>query len=184
MKITWIQPYYDLILNEIPVDAKTILDVGAGYGIFGYIMKKARTATISAVEPFDYPLGVYDFLFTTTWQKFHDEKNYDVIVSTEMIEHMSHDDAIAFLDSARHRAKKVIVATPYSFERQEAYDGNQYQIHKCVVSLDDFKDNGYKTKLLGTLCFRGLVCRVYFHPRLKPLMKILGVKITNIIGVH
>lgn len=184
--ITWIQPYYDLILNEIPEGAKTILDVGAGYGIFGYILKRARSATVTAVEPFDYSLDIYDYKFSMTWQEFQKEskKNFDVIVSTEMIEHMSHDDAISFLDDARHRAKKIIIATPYVFEKQDTYDGNKYQAHKCVVSLDDFKKYGYKTKLLGTFYVRGLVCRVYFHPKIKPMLSFFGVKTTNIVGVH
>jgi len=39
-RITWISPYLDIVLDEIPVDVKSILEVGCGSGIFGFIIKK------------------------------------------------------------------------------------------------------------------------------------------------
>jgi hypothetical protein len=188
-KITWIQPYYDLILNEVPKDAKSILDVGAGYGINGFIMKKSRDAELYALEPFkEYDLSHYDFTYDLTGDTWYRDtfKNpfvFDVIVSTEMIEHMESDDAQTFLHSAKKRAKKVIIATPYEWEQQEPYDGNKYQVHKSLMTVQNFIDHKYKVRILGTITKKGLTCRVYCHPKWIKILRLFGFKPTNIIGV-
>ena len=186
-KITWIQPYYDLVLNKIPVDAKSILDVGSGYGIFGFIMEKARGAVVSSIEPFEYDTSHYNYTYRMTWQQWYNDtikkqNKFDVIVSTEMIEHMTHEDAMAFLDTARLRADKVIVATPYEFEEQDAYDDNEFQVHRCKVTVEDFIRHEYKVQLLGTFRFKGMTARVLYHPKWINILRLIGVKPTNIIG--
>jgi hypothetical protein len=139
--ITWIQPYYDLVLNKIPIGCKTVLDVGAGYGIFGFIIKQSRKCTIDAVEPFDYLNKHYDHVFKLEWKDFHngyvgsDTSKYDVLVSTEMIEHLPHEK------------------------------------HHSVMSIRDFEINNYKVQLLGTFNVKGISCRVSFHPKLYPILK-------------
>lgn len=187
MKITWIQPYYDLILNEIPLNAKVILDVGAGYGIFGFILKKSRDVEVTAIEPFDYDLDHYDFSYQMTWDKFYNSVKlyglkYDVLVSTEMIEHLRKPQAVSFLGEVKDRANHIIIATPYNWEQQEHYDGNEFQEHKCLVTINDFKYHNYKVKLLGTITIKGLVGRIYFHPKWLKILKLIGVKPTNIIA--
>lgn len=187
-EITWIQPYYDLILNEIPLDAKTVLDVGAGYGVFGSILKKSRDIITYAVEPFkEYDLSHYDQVINLTWNDFFENcfdeaKPFDVLVSTEMIEHLPKPHAINFLSQAKQAAKKVIIATPYHWEQQEAYDGNEYQRHNCVMTVKNFTDNGYTVRLLGIITKRGLTSRVYFHPRWLKFLEMIGLKTTNIIA--
>jgi hypothetical protein len=185
-KITWIQPYYDLILSRIPTDAKTILDVGAGYGINGFIMKRSRDAIVEAIEPFPYNIDHYDFIYRMTWKEYVEtekyKKKFDVIVSTEAIEHMSEQDGLSFLVQARELARKVIVATPYDFEKQEAYDGNDYQLHRSHWSIEDFGIPGYKCHILGTFHMKGLTARIHFHPKWLKVLKLFGVKPTNIIA--
>lgn len=187
MKITWIQPYYDLILNEIPLNASKIIDVGAGYGIFGFILKKSRECEIHAVEPFDYDLTHYDMSFKNTWSRYFavvdKRKHFDVLVSTEMIEHLPHKEAVAFITEAKQISNKVIIATPYQWEQQDAYDGNEYQIHQSHLLVSDFIKHGYNVHLLGTITVKGLVGRIYFHPKWLKILKLIGVKPTNIIAV-
>jgi hypothetical protein len=185
-KITWIQPYYDLILNQIPTDAKSILDVGAGYGIFGNILKNSRhDATLEAVEPFpEYDLHHYSHTYRMEWEKFYNthEGKYDVLVSTEMIEHLPKEKAVDFLVQAKRKARKVIIATPYEWEQQDPYDNNEYQIHRCLMTVNDFINQGYSVRLLGTITKKGLTGRIYFHPKWLKFLKLIGVKPTNIIA--
>lgn len=188
MKITWMQPYYDLVLNKIPLDTESLIDVGSGYGIFGYIISKARNLkSLTSIEPFDYSVDFYDTNHKITWQEFYKSKlnldKVDVIISTEMIEHLSKKDALLFLHQAKQKAKKVIIVTPYSFENQNAYDDNKYQKHNCVISVNDFITEGYKVELLGVFSVKGLIARLYFHYKWVRVLRFFGIKPTNIIGV-
>ena len=179
-KITWISPYLDIVLDEVPLDSKDILEVGCGSGIFGFILKKTRPdAVIHGVEPFKYPLGHYDFIFRKTWDQFwKDAQSYDVIICNETIEHMDKKSALNFLNEARTVANKVIVGTPYQFDQQDPYDDNPYQVHQCVLTEKDFHDNGYETKIISFNDKKGI--RAYSNSRLTDL---LGCKKMNIIGV-
>jgi len=144
MDITWIQPYYHIILGYIPETPKTILDVGAGYGIFGYIIKKTRNTQLTAIEPFydDLP---HDLVFKMTWKEWYEKHktHYDVLIATEMIEHLPEDEALLFLKQAKETADVVVIATPLKFEEQKAYDNNEYQKHLCAVSKEQFMEEGY-----------------------------------------
>ena len=150
--ITWIQPYYHLILDMVPRDATTFLDVGAGSGIFGFILTRTRDVKqLHAIEPFGYELDHFNNVFRMTWRDWYDKQPsiYDVLISTECIEHMEKEDALLFLDQAKNIAKNIVVATPIKFEEQKAYDGNDYQRHKSVISEAEFIEKGYKTLLFN-----------------------------------
>lgn len=186
MKITWIQPYYDIILGHIPLDTESLIDVGSGYGIFGYILSRARSIkSLISVEPFDYETTHYDSQNRMTWQKFYqmNPDQVDVIVSTEMIEHLSKEDAILFLQQAKKKARKVVIATPYTFEEQTSYDDNNYQIHRCLVTPADFINEGYDIRYVSTVSVKGLVMRLWYHHKWQKYLNLLGIKPTNIIGV-
>ena len=150
--ITWIQPYYHLILDRVPRDATTFLDVGAGSGIFGFILTRTRNVEqLDAIEPFSYELDHFNHVFRMSWKDWYDEQSstYDVLISTECIEHMNKEDALRFLDQAKDIAKNIVIATPRKFEEQKPYDGNDYQIHRCVISEAEFIEKGYKTLLFN-----------------------------------
>ena|SRR3990167_4702723 len=150
--ITWIQPYYHLILDMVPRDATAFLDVGAGSGIFGFILTRTRDVKqLHAIEPFGYELDHFNNVFRMTWKEWYQKQPsiYDVIISTECIEHMEKEDALLFLDQAKNIAKNIVVATPIKFEEQKAYDGNDYQRHKSVISEAEFIEKGYKTLLFN-----------------------------------
>lgn len=188
-KITWISPYFDLVLNEIPKETKSLLDVGAGNGIFGLIVKKTRNLDkIDCVEPFNYDLHHFDTIYKQTWSTYWAENNsksqYDVIICLETIEHMTKDKVEEFLYEARQMAKKIIIVTPYYFQQQNTYDGNELQKHQSLVTIDDLKSHGYKIRLIGTWKITKLLSfRVFYHYKLKTLLRIFGIKPTNIMGI-
>ena len=150
--ITWIQPYYHLILDRVPKDATSFLDVGAGNGIFGFILSRTRDCKrLDAIEPFGYELDHFDNVYRMSWKQWYKTQPtpYDVLISTECIEHMDKKDALLFLDQAKEISKNIVIATPILFEEQKAYDGNEHQRHKCVISESEFIERGYKTLLFN-----------------------------------
>ena len=185
-EITWMQPYYDLILNKIPLDTDLLIDVGSGYGVLGYILSQTRDiATMISVDPvkrYDQPF--FKKQYNMTWAVFnkHEEFHVDVIVSTEMIEHMDKKDALLFLDEVKWRSRKVIIATPYYFTEQEKYDENEFQSHRCSISVNEFKEKGYDVTLVGSFITRFLIARVSYNPKLVNMLKLIGIKPTNIIA--
>ncbi len=196
-RITWIQPYYDLILNLIPIDTKTILDIGSGNGIFGFILRKTRNAKLTAIEPFtEYDLWHYDYIIRKKWQDCNFNElaqtseldrpkynKYDCITALEMIEHLSKEDALDFLQWTKFTANKVIISTPYVFEKQPAYDNNELQKHVCNITIKDFLNEGYRVYLFGTIAIRGIILRFFANKNLEPLLRGIG-NIANIIGVY
>jgi hypothetical protein len=185
VRITWISPYLDIVLDEIPTDSKKILEVGCGSGIFGYILKKTRPdATLHGVEPFDYPLDHYDQIFRMEWVEFirRNKEKYDVLVCNETVEHMEKKDALEFLENASNITGKAIVGTPYKFDQQPAYDNNPYQVHKSVISVKEFKKCGYEPRIIGFSDKHGKT-RMVYSPEKKLYPAILGMIPTNIIAI-
>lgn len=182
-RITWIQPYYDIILNLIPINASTILDIGAGNGIFGFILKKTRDAKIIAVEPFNYDLSFYDRVYNSSWQDWigKDILVHSCLIALEVIEHMDKQDALHFLNAVKSIAKKVIISTPYVFQQQDEYDNNPLQVHRCKITIDDFTNRKYKVYIYGVINLKLISIRFFANSRLERLLKPF---ITNIIGVY
>ena len=185
-KITWIEPYYDLMLNKIPLDTRSVLDVGAGKGIFGFILRNTRDlTTLDAVEPFEHGLGHYDNVWKQTWQEWFEnnrEKKYDIVVAFEMIEHLTREDAMNFLKQVKCISKKAIIVTPIKFERQEEYEQNVYQTHRSLMTAEDFRLNGFNVEILGTLNKFRTLSRIVYNRKLRSFMKMVGVKETNIMA--
>jgi hypothetical protein len=184
-RITWIDPYLDILLDKIPIDSKSILEVGCGSGIFGFILKKTRSARVEGIEPFKgYELNHYDHIYRCEWKDFDKiGKNFDVAVSNETIEHMEKEDALSFLQQVKTVANKVIITTPYKFDQQPAFDDNPYQIHKSVISQKDYEKEGYKVKIIGKMLVKGISTRTYYDPKLSIIAKIMGNTSTNIMGI-
>lgn len=186
MTITWVQPYYDLILNKIELDTEILIDVGSGQGILGYMISRARDiATLISVEPYkQYNQPHFNKQYNMTWHDFIELTDYkaDVIISTEMIEHMEKKDALLFLEQVKSRAVKVIIVTPYYFSEQEKYDDNDLQSHRCSISVNEFKENGYNVTLVGSFITRHVIARVCYNSKLRFLLGLIGIKPTNIIA--
>jgi len=146
-EITWIQPYYHTILGLINRKTETILDVGFGYGILGYILRQTRKARLFGIDPFyEDKYHIYNDTWRKTWQEWFDDMwSYDVIVATEVIEHMELSDATDFLEESKKITKRVIIATPKEFEEQKEYDNNPYQKHLSLISNEEFEKHGYET---------------------------------------
>jgi hypothetical protein len=122
----------DIVVNVRP---RTVLDVGAGYGKYGILVREY--APIERVDGLDvgpprYP--GYDHFYVGDARELDrlvppDAPVYDLALCLEMIEHLERADVFKILDALTRRARKVLVTTPLGFRRQE-YDELPYETHR------------------------------------------------------
>ncbi len=78
---------------------------------------------------------------------------FDVAVCIDGIEHLGKADALNLLSKMERWAKKVIVVTPDAFFTNSHNDVTgeewkaQYQLHKSLITEDEFVDMGYDVRV-------------------------------------
>lgn len=109
-----------------------ILDVGAGSGTYGALLKP-HYRIVDALEIF--PDYVENFNLRGVYSEVHmgdildfDWSSYDYIVMGDVVEHLRAEDAQRLLQAMHLRGKKVMMAVPYMFEQGEEY-GNVHETH-------------------------------------------------------
>jgi len=131
----------DVVVNEKP---KTVLDVGAGYGKYGILVREyAETDRVDGLDigPPRYP--AYDHFYVGDVREVDrvlppDAPRYDLALFLEVIEHLDKADGLAVLEMLTRRAKRVLVSTPLGFRRQEI-DGLPYETHRSGWYPWDFR---------------------------------------------
>ncbi|HET7098887.1 MAG TPA: glycosyltransferase [Patescibacteria group bacterium] len=152
--MAWTEPIGWLINKN----AKTILDVGCGEGLpMRFIkirMKPKHTVGVDLFEP---------YIEESRKKKIHNEyvlsdirklpfknKSFDVVISLQVLEHLTKKEAWSVLEKMEKIAKKqVIVATPVGEMYHPAVDSNPLQMHQSDFQAKDFEDRGYKTLQFG-----------------------------------
>lgn len=179
---SWTRPFLHELLEEIPKDVESLIDVGCGRGIVGAMSRIYRTPKrLVGVDVFqDYidfckKYSIYDELYCLDLRKtplpFND-REFNVATCIETIEHLQKRSGEKLLDELNRIADMVIVSTPSSFFRQPKSHvaGNPFQAHVSKWTVEDFKKRGYEVKGVGNLAAhklaiptRKLTCR---FPRL------------------
>lgn len=113
---------------------KKILDVGAGSGYYGRILK--GLAILDAVEI--WPESV-EYLQSTDWYSWvveldirayaYEDGVYDMVIFGDVLEHLSLDDAQRVFNYALAHSHYVLVSIPNSNYPQEALYGNEHERH-------------------------------------------------------
>jgi hypothetical protein len=135
----------------------TILDVGAGFGRWGFLLRchlgfgKSLTAhrpqrlTIDAIESFAGNTSpIYECVYDQTFQDdaasvLPGLGRYDVIICSHVIEHFEKAQGLKFLDEmVMHATKAVIIGLPFGECPQEEYDGNSFEVHRSTWVAGDF----------------------------------------------
>lgn len=110
-----------------------ILDVGAGNGLYGTMLKDIadRIDAVEAYLPYieNFKLEkIYDNVYNVDILDFNLPIKYDLIIFGDILEHIEVDKAIALLDRLKE-IDQIIIAAPYQYEQGALY-GNPYEIHK------------------------------------------------------
>jgi hypothetical protein len=166
------RPYYlsrmcDIILDLSP---KSILDIGVGFGKNGFLAREYCdiwhgrypgnfSTTIHGVEVFDKYITdiqkyIYDAIFigdATSPAMFTAGMlpRYDLILLTDVIEHMPKAIGQQVLDSILEHSDAAIITTPVDagVGVRGAANGNEFEAHLSQWSSDEFQKYGRVTIL-------------------------------------
>jgi SAM-dependent methyltransferase len=164
-EITWVDEFFPILLSPsfVPLDIKSVLDVGCGRGMLGCLLRIYREPTrLIAVDIFrpylDFveKLGVYDSVLQLDLSKSKlpfEEKEFDIVLCLEVIEHLKKEEGLRLLSDLERVSKRVIVSTPGVFFNQRPFDGNVNQAHLSHYHVKDFEDRGYRVYGSGSMLF-------------------------------
>lgn len=143
---------YPWIIRRHFGNKKTVIDLGAGDGSFMKIVNDDKKYKVIGVELFEPYIKkakktrVYQDVIkgdVTKLGKIKEE--FDVVHSSQVIEHLTKDEAKKFLQSCDLLSRQtIIIGTPNGHFHQEEYDENEHQEHKSAWSIKDFKKLKFK----------------------------------------
>lgn len=157
----------DLLEHIIVEEPMSILDVGAGFGKYGLLLREALDVpyeryhkqewqvVIDGIEVFaDYRNPIHEHIYNhmyydNVFRKIDDLKEYDVILLADVIQHFTKEEGIRLLKQLLHHTNKaLVVSTPIYPSHQLAYKGNSFEIHKSRWTIMDFQDFDFSCKEL------------------------------------
>jgi hypothetical protein len=121
----------DIVVDENP---GSVLDVGAGYGKYGVLVKEYTSARRVDGVDIDAPRHrAYDHFYLGDARDLNrvlptDIPRYDLALFLEVIEHLEKAEGWNVLELLTRRARRVIVSTPLGF-RKQSIPGLPYETH-------------------------------------------------------
>ena len=183
--------YPRTLQNTIVGNCSTLLDIGCG----------ACSPLREVASQMEYSVGVDAFgpaLEASRENKVHSEHvlmevselsqrfeadSFDCVAATDLIEHLSKEDGLKLLaDMERIACRKVVIFTPNGFLPQQAYDGNDYQVHLSGWSVSEMRERGYRViGMNGWKPLRGERALLRWWPRLfwEPISFLTQSLVTN-----
>ncbi|MFI5372213.1 MAG: class I SAM-dependent methyltransferase [Candidatus Eisenbacteria bacterium] len=160
----------------VDVQPRSVLDVGAGYGKFGVLVREY--APIERVDGLDVGpprYAGYDHFWIGDARELdtvlpEDAPVYDLALFLEVIEHLDKKDAFRVLDALTRRARKVLVTTPLGFRRQQ-FDELPYETHRSGWYPWEF---GGRYRVHAVRIYPGARSRLLRLPRLWQIMVLLS----------
>ena len=120
----------------IELKPTTVLDVGAGQGVYLDLIKQGLGAgvIVNAVEVWQPYIDQFDLENRYNKLFAMDVKNmtnfaYDLVILGDVLEHMSEQSAVELWDRISQQAKYAIISIPIIHYHQDAINGNPYEIH-------------------------------------------------------
>lgn len=141
------------------INPKSILDVGCGYGKYGFLSKEYlmgdtwdNTRTIvNAVEGYEKNITemqrrIYNDIFICDAMDFNNylRQDYDLICMIDAFEHLSVEDGRKFVDEALKRCNHLLISVPRYVDIQKGYtdDPNKFEEHRAFWTRSMFKSLG------------------------------------------
>ena len=164
----------DVVVAEKP---KTILDVGAGYGKYGFLVREYTTPDrVDGLDigPSRYPS--YDHFYIGDVRELDRVLpigvGYDLALFIEVLEHLEKPEGMQVLERLTRRAKRVLVSTPWGFRHQDI-EGLPYETHRSGWYPWDFLHHFQVHQLR---IYPGNWSRYLRFPRLWQIMVLISAK--------
>lgn len=158
--ITWTHPFLHEILDVIPKEVKSLIDVGCGKGIIGALMRIYRNSSRLVgidIRP-DYldfckKFNFYDEVYQVDLRKLplpFKDKEFEVATCIEVIEHLTKTEGEVLLNELERIAGNIVITTP-SYWHPNIVSENPFRWHRSLWKVSDFKKKGYLVKGTGNL---------------------------------
>lgn len=152
---------YSWIMRHLIQNSKTVLDVGCGDGDTMASINFDKKFDVTGIDLYRPSLdlakktGVYKkLLYKDIRQLKKEKKKYDVVFSSQVVEHLTKREALKLIKVMESLAKdKVIIGTTngfFPFHPIQGEDKNPLQIHKSGWDIKEFEAAGYKVYGQGT----------------------------------
>jgi len=169
------------IMTLIPDDCGVMLDVGSGRGSWGFLIKVYKKSQfligLDIWKPYLDKLNrlkVYDDLMRVCLPYLpFQEKSFDVTLASEVLEHLTHQDGLIFLNELdRVTRRRIIISTPLNLPQNRIVDGNPFNKHRSEWKPKELRRLGFEVKrikrLPKTLAFTDKFRRMITRMKSKP----------------
>jgi phospholipid N-methyltransferase len=188
--------YHWIVRRAIGSDVKTVLDLGCGEGDFMRAISHGESWRVTGVELFKDAFikaeksRVYQKVSkgdVTDLPKEIKNQKYDVVFSSQVLEHLSKKKGQAALMKWEKLAvKRVVITTPVGFIDYEpigvkAEDKNPYQKHFSGWNIEALRKLGYKVRGQGARLIYGQNGLARKLPQLLTFWQILSYLISPIV---
>ena len=117
------------------LDIASMLDVGAGAGIYGQLfldhLPNANRFAVEAWEPYIHEFELKE-IYTEVFNhdiRDHEFFNYDIVIFGDVLEHMTKEEALTVWDKVSKQAKYALISIPIVHYPQDAVNGNPFEKH-------------------------------------------------------
>lgn len=114
---------------------QTVLDVGAGEGKWGKLLR-GKVERIDGIEVWKPYIGryqlhkLYDSLYNVDLREFTFDKKYTTVILGDVLEHLSKDQAISFIDKLKANVERIFLTIPVTVCIQDGNAiGNPFETH-------------------------------------------------------
>lgn len=142
------------------IDPKTVLDVGIGYGKWGFLCREYLEAHADRVYPDDWKVKItgveawtpyieripwigdlYDEIYPSRIEDLVSSlPDFELIIAGDVIEHLMKDDALMVLEELKKRTVKAFILSIPIGERwlgNMVIAGNDFESHRSTWSLEE-----------------------------------------------
>jgi hypothetical protein len=156
--------FFDIMEVISQIKAKSILDVGVGFGKWGFLIREyfdlrphkkkgyddwsLKLDGIEVNEKYITPVHnyIYNNMFIGEALDILSNNNvyYELILALDIVEHFSKENGLKFITLCRNRSDFVFINTPNIYYKIENEYYSHYMEHKSGWDADDFTKLGAK----------------------------------------
>jgi 2-polyprenyl-3-methyl-5-hydroxy-6-metoxy-1,4-benzoquinol methylase len=151
--------YHNFVMAEVDKsESSVVLDVGVGFGIWGYLMRVLRKPSL--LVGIDVNL---DYLLTLKKHNFYDclvlasgsylpfrRRIFDYVLAVEVLEHLPKADGERMFTELEDACRgKVILTTPNGHLEQHPRVASRSELHRSAWSAQELAKKGYKVRGIG-----------------------------------